>query len=459
AAGEDTDARVTVSLDGLQLSFDAALRMVRSAGDEAGLEFTRLPDAARELLQYVSRDDEEPASVVGALDRIEPPPPPRAVDPPAAPARRVPVRLVLSAALGVAMAAWLATTAYHRVWRIEVDAASIVAPTARVTSPSDGVLRAVWVAPGEPVEAGAPLFHVESPRARAEIEAAALAVQQAELEVARLEAARDAHAERLSIHDRMMRSRVAHQHTQVALLEERLALADGQLARLRALLARDVVSRLEVDVEAAKRAATAGELEAARSLLTVERGRLGAARQGWYFDGDRVEAGLPELDAALATAREEVALRRGVLEATRRRAEAAERVTAPFAGRVAEVTQTASTPVRQGVPVVVLEEAEARVVEAWITREEGEYVRIGDVARVTVSGLGARYEGTVRAIDSDAAKAETAAVWGMQPRLRVELDVTGLAGEPGSADEAREQLREAAAVGLPAVVSFARSWR
>lgn len=475
----EAPVRVSVPVEALWIGIDATVRVVRTEPDgEVALAFATLPGPGRELLHYLAQAerDGQPASVAGLLESVDlapfatgaaqpaaspsPSPVPAAAGKPAAPEKgsRPPLRSFMYVGVGLMLAAYVADAAYRRVWRIEVETASLVAPTARIASPADGVVRELEVAPGEHVAAGDRLFLVESPAVQAALEDANLEVEQAEVRVAELEAAREAQEERLSIHGRMLRSRIASQRQQVALLSERVQLADQQVARLRDMLGRGIVSQVELEEVAARRAALAGQLEEAQSFLKVEKGRLGAARSGFYFDGDRIENGLPEVDAALATARAEVDLEKAQLAALVERAEAAQTGVAPFEGRVAQVLQTAGTPVRQGNLVVVLERDQERLVEAWLTRHQAEYVRLGDTARVEVPGLDREYDAVVRSIEADPTGSGLAAA-GEDARMQVLLEMQGFAGDPESGEAALAELAQADSVGLPAVVSFPRSWR
>ncbi|MDP2314135.1 MAG: HlyD family efflux transporter periplasmic adaptor subunit [Pseudomonadota bacterium] len=482
---------VAAAVEGMWMSFQADVRVVRRAplGPEVGLAFVSLPASGRELLEYLSQAaiDGETVSAVGLLGRVDPTlltagqptggpvtalttaaapaPSPPPVEPPrptpatssASPVGRR-VRTVLYLVAGVLLTAYIADSLYRRVWRIEVDTASLVAPTARIVSPADGVIQALEVAPGDHVGAGAELFRVESPSIQAEVDRATLEAAQADVRVAELEAERDAQEERLSIHGRIVRNRIESGRAQVSLLENRLAMAAAQVARLEALVGNGI-SPVEVDAERARWAALAGTVEQARTSLATDERRLIAARGGYYFDGTGIEEGLPEVEAALVAAISERDLEKSQLATRQAHAAAAQIGRAPFAGRLAQVLQTQGTPVRQGNLVVVLERDDERRVEAWVTRQQAEYVRLGDTARVTVAGLGRTYDATVRSILSDAFASGQMAAAGKDPRLQVILELGGYAGAPDSREAAVRELRDASAVGLPAVVSFARSWR
>ncbi len=462
--------RVSLPTEGVPFVFDAAVRVVRVGEGEAGLRFEDLPASIGERLYTFGRGAPPAAPSVGApgegepggSSRVAPATAPRAPTPekvavPQGP-WRPPLRSVVYVVIGTLLAIYIVHALYERVWRIQVDTASLIAPMAQIVSPADGVVEELRVSLGERVAEGDRLFLVAAPAVRNALERSALEVGLAEVRVAELEAARAAQEDRLSIHARMMRSRVAAQRALVSHLRDRLAMADAHVARIEALEGGGV-SAFEVDAVRSDRAALAGELELASSYLTTEAGRLGAARHGYYFDGDRIPDGLPEIEAALTAARADLALRVARLEAEQADAVLAQAGEAPFAGRVAGVAQTAGTPVREGSLVVVLEKETDGQVEAWLTREEAEYVRLGDPARVSVAGVGRVYDAVVRSIDSDAAASARRAEAGDVPRLRVLLELQGYAGEPDTGPAALSELREVDAVGLPAVVNLARSWR
>jgi len=486
AAGEGP-VRLSVEVEATRVSFEGRVRVLRgpaggggapgASGAPVALLFVALPASGAAVLRAVADAAREGVApkLAAVLERVDPAevtitgtggatplalPPTPAAPQPAGPtaAGRPPLRVFVYVGVGCLLAAYLATALYERVWRIEVDAASIVAPTARIVSPADGVLRELRAAPGDRVALDASLFVVESPLVQETLDRVNLAVGEAEARVAQRAAARAAAAGRLALHGRMLRARVAAKASQVSLLAERMSVADSRVAQLSALAGAGV-SPFEVDEARAGRARLAGESAALRSELAVEKGRLGAARVGYYFDGDGVEEGVPEAEAALASAEAELALWREQQALQVERADLAQTGRAPFPGRVAEVVQAAGTPVRAGDLVVVLEREDAVRVEAWVTRHEAEYVRIGGAARVTVAGLGREYDATVVSVESDPGASAALASRGEGPRLEVVLDLGGYAGEPESRDAARAALREVDAIGLPVVVSFERSWR
>ncbi len=502
-ASQVVGIRVAIALGDVWVAFEARARVVHlgapggEASGEAGLAFVALPPRARAMLRSLAAAAREGAaaqieaappdlappdlgwglalSAAPAGDRFagsapegaRPPAPGSAperapaapVTPPAPVPRGSAVRALLYLVFGLILSFYLGDSLYRRVWRIEVDAAALVARSARIASPVDGVLTQLEVAPGERVEGGAALFRVESPGVGAAIEQAALAVRQAAVHVQALEAARRALGGRLRIHGEIVRSRVESHATQIALLGDRLALADGQIERMRALHTQGMVSQVEVDELVGRRAVLAGERERAHSLLATGTTQLDAASRGYYFSGDTVGDGLPELDASLVAARAQLALEEEALLLEQRRAERAQEVRAPFAGRVAEVLQTSGTPVRQGSLVLVVERADERMVEVWLTRQQAEYVALGDTARISVAGLGREYDGVVRSIGTDATTSVSMAQVGTDPRLQVFLELQGYASAPATAELALNELLAVDSVGLPAVVSFSRSWR
>ncbi|MDP2310818.1 MAG: HlyD family efflux transporter periplasmic adaptor subunit [Pseudomonadota bacterium] len=476
-ATEEVPIRVTVPFEGVDIPFDGSVHVVRLGPNpgEAGLAFVDLPPFAWEILTFLSQEDAAaptaPPTLAPALASAGPPtlaPPiaPAPAEPPRIHAKapdpqvswRPPLRMYLYFAVGALLALYIGSSLYHRVWRIEVESATLVAPVARIASPADGMMRELDLAVGDRVAAGTFLFRVESPQVRSAVERAGLELAQAEIRVAELEAARTAEQERLAIHGGMVNSRIGSQRAQVKLLEQRLALAGAQVARVEGLLGQGV-SQGELDEVRARWATVAGQLAQARGGLSTEQKRRVAARSGFYFDGDGGQEGLPEVEAALVAARAEVALEKDQLVGEQAHAEVAEVGRAPFAGRVAQVLQTSGTPVRQGDLVVVLEREDGRLVEAWVTRQQAEYVRIGDAAEIAVAGLGRSYDGVVRTIETDPGASAQVAAAGDSPRLQVLLEVAGFAGEPDTLDAATQELREVDSVGLPAVVSFARSWR
>ncbi len=441
----------------------------------AGLAFTSLPEGVRARLMAAADEAEDetevaagaPAAPVRALAGAAAPraataeAPPRVVPPPGPLVRRwrPPLRAGVYVVLGLMLTAWLGSALYRRVWRIEVDAASIIATTARVASPADGVVGALRVDEGAVVRTGDVLFEVEAAGVESALERVAIEVEEARAAVARREAERVAAVERLRIEGGMARTRAEAERRQAGLLAERVGWAEAQVARLEALAAAPGISPFEVEAARGAHAALSGQLAATRARLAVEAARIRAGARGYAFDGERVAPALPELDAALAEAQTELALAERRHTAERVRAEGLRRARAPFPGRVAALAQPAGAAVRQGTVVVVLEADTERRVEAWVTREEAGYIRLGSRARVYVPGVGRTYDAVVRSLGAEPGASEQAAAVGVAPRLRVLLDVDGYAGDPGTAAEAMDGLEAADTVGLPAVVSFPRGWR
>jgi multidrug resistance efflux pump len=277
---------------------------------------------------------------------------------------RPPLRAGVYVVLGLMLTAWLGSALYRRVWRIEVDAASIIATTARVASPADGVVGALRVDEGAVVRTGDVLFEVEAAGVESALERVAIEVEEARAAVARREAERVAAVERLRIEGGMARTRAGADRRQAELLSERVGWAEAQVARLEALAAAPGISPFEVEAARGAHAALSGQLAATRARLAVESARIRAGARGYAFDGERVAPALPELDAALAEAQTELALAERRHTAERVRAEGLRRARAPFPGRVAALAQPAGAAVRQGTVVVVLEADTERRVEA-----------------------------------------------------------------------------------------------
>lgn len=237
-----------------------------------------------------------------------------------------------------------------------------------MTSKTAGYVRAVHVRSGDTVKQGQLLVELEANDRRAGVDR-----QRAELEHAmdaKVEAASD-----------VVAARVAAE------------LARTNLARDQKLVESGAITRQAIDQSQAQASAAAAQLAAAEARMR------------------RAASGIDIARAALAEGR-------ATLDYAR--------VTAPFAGRVAERHIDPGALATPAMPLLVLDDGARLRVEAAVEESRGAAIQIGDPVRVEIGNPPTAVEGTVGEIVPNIDVASRAFV------VKVDLPATGTAIQPGT---------------------------
>lgn len=460
---------VTLPFQGFCVSFEAMAREVRRGPErgELAAAFVELQERSRRLLdQYAQASvSGELAPVEGLISSHENPralagPSPALPEP--APSAWAVVRTRASVAAyiitGIVLAFFLGARLYNHVWRLQVSSAAVLAPTELMASPEDGVLEKLFVTEGQRVGAQEPLFRVAATELKGALTAAEFAVDEAELALREGERALDVERRKLAIHGRVVRTNLRSLSDQADLMEDSLSLVSRQLLAAQSLVEKRAIAPYALEQEQERAHDLKARLSALKGAENMSRSVLKAAAEGYYYQGDRLEGGIPELSSIVQASRERLELKRRQLEALQRQIRQIQEVNAPFGGRVSAILQSEGTAVKKGNTVMVLTQDNVRRVEAWVSNIEASYLRIGDTAVVEVPGVGASYVARIHAVDTNPADIPKPVLLGVEARTRVLLEIIGSTDEEDEG-EAMRALVSDDTVGLPATVTFQRVWR
>ena len=387
--GEVLVARLMIPMHGASLALPVKLRLVARDGELARFAFVDLRERDRRILrQYIE------LGIEGRLDNVEdmiallaqpelPSPISDALvladpedEPPSCMAR---ARGALSLVAGLLFVLAVAGTVFYNT-TYRVEALGVAMGTVRpVSAGVTGVLAEMRVREGDRVEAGAPLFTLDSRELRIEL----------------------------------------------ARIDRELALIDRQLGQVAGGGATGVSMQAMPDAagptpEEGQRRVKAGilpvPLDLLRRLETAPAiGILAPARLPEATGGGRKAA-------RLALERERVRL-----EAARQRTAlriAARRVTAPVAGRVFRVAHRSGEPLAPAQPVVLLATDRPPLVVARLRQEDALALAPGMEAVVAVPHSGESFGARIRSIGSTAVKAD------FTPTMEVSLGETLITLEP-----------------------------
>jgi multidrug resistance efflux pump len=376
--GEAVPARLSFPMLESTLLIPVQLVYRRTQDGVHGFEFQDLsPRNRRVLRNYIElaldgrlADVDDVIAVAAAPDAVAPAQAPLTLG--AAPVGHRPHRgrLLGSVAAGLAVLAVAAGIGYYNLTYQLEGTGFVSGSIARVTANHDGQVARLLVAPGTPVEANTPLFAVENPALRNEIEALEQHVAQLGAEQSRLaQARRRAEAGLLQSLQRDWSSR------------------EGELANARKLYESGAITQRDVMMVANQ----------------VQDLRVNYLRQ--VAEGATRTQSLENSDA-VQRVRLELAAKKVLLA----RQEAERVVRAPVRGKVYHVDRQAGEFVSAQDPVVLLEADVTPSVLLRVPNDDALKLRIGMPAQIYVPFEDRKYTATVAAVGLSAASASTAAL-------------------------------------------------
>ena len=309
---------------------------------------------------------------------------------------------------------------------MEVTTATVAATVEELLSPADGQISEIFVSSGEWVKAGDPLFQVVGEDAMADQVTDNRRVEEAERALWEIEGRLDVEVQRLEVYRDVLESRNSASEAKLFHLQQQVRLLKRERDRVQRLVAQGALSE-RVDIAEANHQAARAQVEMAMSEVEINAANLEAINQGFLFEGERLQANVPEMEVSLEMARAELLFAKRASDG--RRMSEANVVVAPFDGRVATVYKSAMTTAKQGSTVLVLENTGARRVEAWLTPEESAYVqaprhRSGGYPRARPLVRGSRLCRSTTPMDADKSRLK-----GKDPKLKAVIELSGLIGD------------------------------
>jgi len=467
---ETFDVTLSIPFQGYSISAEAPviLRRYEASTGTVAVEFGDVPERTRDLIDYFARGllSGEMSNVEGAIRRLDTP-----VTPVETKVKRTAEELTLSyhirrwlkyfayLLVGLLLTWYVGSSVYYRVWRMEVTTATVAATVEELLSPADGQISEIFVGSGEWVKAGDPLFQVVDEDAMADQVTEDRRVQAAERALWEIEGRLDVEVQRLEVYRDVLEARNSASQAKLFHLQQQVRLLARERDRVQRLVAQGALSQSDVDIAEANHQAARAQAEIAMSEVEINAANLEAINQGFLFEGERLQANVPEMEVSLEMARAELLFAKQASNG--RRTSEANIVVAPFDGRVATVYKSAMTTAKQGSTVLVLENTGARRVEAWLTPEESAYVKLHDTVQVDIRALGRSFEGRVMSLGTTPMDADKSRLMGKDPKLKAVIELSGLVGDdtsPAQFEAVMKELQVVDSVGLPVVVSFRRAW-
>ena len=340
-----------------------------------------------------------------------------------------------------------------------MSTASVVAPMEMLRSPKNGNIEELLVGEGQWVEQGDALFRVVDEDAQTEDLELQRQVDDAERALLALEGQHTVEMEKIEIYRGVLEAQVMASSARLEHLQQNGRLLRKQRDRAMALVESGALSDRSVDMANADYEISLAQIQLAVGEAQVSAANLAALDDGFLFEGERLQANLPELKSQIELARADLIFARK--ESLSRRAQEGVVVTAPFAGRVSALFKSPLTSTKQGDEILMLEKNEARRVEAWLTPDEASFIKLYDTVDVEIRAMGRTFVGQVVSLGSRPSEADASRLLGKDPKLKVGIDLVGLEQSTGygaSFDGAMKELVFSNSVGLPVTVTFRRAW-
>ncbi len=465
------EVTLSIPFQGYWVNARARVQVVRHDAEQKQLaaQFLDLEERTRNLLDYFARGllSGELSSVEGAIQRIDTPVTPTTVEVERDPRElswsfhvRRWSRYLAYLAVGFVLTWYVGSTLYSRVWRLEVSTATVAAPTESILSPTGGWIEELYVAEGDQVRKGEALFRMIDQEASAKERTAKRRMADAEIAFRRARDLEEVEEKKIEIYRSVLQARMAASDSRLALLRANAELLDRNRERTAALVESGAVSIHQLEVSESDYAALQAEIESVKSQAAVDKANLDALAEGFLIESGRFQANLPQIQAELELARAKYELEKQSLAAQQE--EDSIVVRAPFAGTVVSIAKAVGTSIQEGTELLRLEQAGVRRIEAWLSPEEAEFVRLHGNAEVEIKSLGYRFRGVVLEIDSSSTTARDSSLLGNAPGLRVVVGLIGLSEEDlqrgVSFQDAMAELSASDSLGLLAKVCFHRDW-
>ena len=384
----------TLPFQGFNISLKAEAKVVRLDEENAqvAFAFTQLGERERSLMQHFVEDlvRGKMTDVADTIVRIDTPvtPVPTKPDPNPVkdlPVRRWPVKQIVMTlfylTLGIAVFGYVGVYIFASMFRLEVQSAVVSANRVQVTAPISG---RILHAPGmikEEISKGEQLVVMENINHENDLRRARTVLASTEAKLAEMETLLNEEKRRANGYSLVARNNVRQAESQLdglALAKENAAL---KLERVKALADKGLV--LAEDIEAA-------ELELKQVISDLERKKIHIQELKQLIDGGdsiRLFTGnafagrLAEMEARVARLKSEQAFQKSVVAELSKK-ETQQTIVAPFSGRIIDVGFTRGNAVKQGEPMVTVEETGSEFITAFLTQEEVLQVRIGSPANL-----------------------------------------------------------------------------
>ena len=361
--------------------------------------------------------------------------------------------------LGLAILSATGVALYRAIAFMHIDSAAIARSYKDVISTHRGKLSQLYVSEGMEVTAGDPLFRIyDEQMAQFVAEDQARNIQQIirdkrenvnqlqqelELTQTKLEEAKtnlkiarsrqQKEVQKLQVSAQITQKQLQQAKARVKALETQYQTAQKSLERANFLNRQGAIAEERVDNAKARLAEVKGKLNEARKEVEIKQDMLATMDQGSFYNGERFNGNVPELEAKAAQASEAIAQKSREINVYQTKIDKQQQAIrelekqyrdqnfqlpqtmlsdpseenifsqvydAPIDATVSKIQQGIGQPVQIGQTILILEPERDRVtVDAFLTQDQAARVTIGHNVEVTVPDLDQTYRATVTKID------------------------------------------------------------
>lgn len=410
--GSRHPVHLTLPFQGFDVSFDAAVEVVRTIEETAGFAatFAELGERERELMQHFVEElvRGSMVEVQDTIQRIDVPVTPASLEPSKpktgapVPVRRIPVRtLVMSGVygiLGLFILGYAGILGYSAIFRLEVQTAVISSPVETVAAQSDGRMSWASLKPGDNVRVGEVIANVIDSQLERELELADIAVTERKAQLLFLKNRQVDELARMRGLTTLESKNLDQARLEVEGVEAQLRAAEQQYGRIAHLHRKGFSTDAKLE-EAEKLVATLRKSLESRRVELKSRIDLAHQNDGrWHYTGNDLVGHLSQIESQIRLAEQEITLSQRKLEALLNHKDRL-RVRAPFDGTLLELPHVDRGAVRRGDVIAIIEQRRQRQVTAYLTQDELLKVGQGDEVLLYLPALRETLKGRVRQID------------------------------------------------------------
>ncbi len=282
---------------------------------------------------------------------------------------------------------------------LKVETAVVSAIIEPIMSPVGGYVSDVFVASGEQVKKGDPLFKIENIFLEIKLQLARVKMEESKLDIDYYQTLMANESQRLSIYKKIGRNRVVSARSMVGVSKKNVIVAQKTLERFKALHKLNYISHSLMEEKQATYESAQEQLNHALAETNVEKHALNAVNKGMYFTGTKTEGITHDLEAELMSAQKKVAL-------NQRRVRVYEtlisRLTlmAPFDGKVTQILKSAGNTADNKSPIIFVEKtSENKKIVAWLTQNEVIHIGKSRIVKIYIPSSGKTYQGRITEIN------------------------------------------------------------
>jgi multidrug resistance efflux pump len=337
---------------------------------------------------------------------------------------------------------------------LKIETAVVTVPLETIVAPTTGLIKEIFVTPGQEVKKNTPLLRIENFELERDLQLARIQAEDARLNIHYLQNLLANEQQRLNLYKDIGSNRVISAQAAVDEAKHELMTTEKQLQRMRLLQKKHFVSNMEFDEALAKYQRAQEKIKSAIALKDLENNSLNAVEKGVYFTGTKLEGISGDINAQIQEAQNKLKL-------SEDRVQVYENILnkltllAPFDGKINQVLKTAGTATDTVKPILLLEKTEAqKQVVAYLTQDEVTHIGSRNRVKIYVPSLGKTYHGRVAEINRTAGFIDEVKA---QYRWR-DFQTDRSAMVSIDLETKSHQLDSILAAGMPAIVYFSRKY-